>query len=181
MSNDDDSRKLVGRRGFLKGAATGAAAGAASVAGAIPGLSHAQQPTKGNGGGKTIAGDAAKPGAVPAPTPGQLARDAGAVMPAGLASGPGKTVVRPGSDLMVETLKQMGVEFVTSNNGSSFEGLQESIVNYGSPPNVMPEFITCLHEETAVDMATGYAKATGKPIVALLHGTLGLQPASMAI
>ncbi|MEI9889525.1 MAG: hypothetical protein WDN45_01830 [Caulobacteraceae bacterium] len=27
----------------------------------------------------------------------------------------------------------------------------------------MPEFITCLHEETAVDMATGYAKATGKP------------------
>jgi thiamine pyrophosphate-dependent acetolactate synthase large subunit-like protein len=82
---------------------------------------------------------------------------------------------------MVETLKRLDVEYVTSNNGSSFEGLQESIVNYGSPPNVTPEFITCLHEETAVDMATGYAKATGKPIVALLHGTLGLQHASMAI
>ena len=172
MSNDAEPRKF-GRRGFLKGAATGAAASAATLAGAIPGLAEAQ-----TGNSKTIAGDGAKPGAVPAPTPAQLARETGAVSPAGPA---GQTVRRPGSDLMVETLKRMGVEFVTSNNGSSFEGLQESIVNYGSPPNVMPEFITCLHEETAVDMGTGYAKATGKPLVALLHGTLGLQHASMAL
>ena len=172
MSNDAEARKLVGRRSFLKGAATGAAAGAASMAAAMPGLAEARTQTD-------SPAPAGRSGSAPVPAPNAagLAREAGASPPVE----PPKRVVRPGSDLMVETLKRMGVEFVTSNNGSSFEGLQESIVNYGSPPNVMPEFITCLHEETAVDMATGYAKATGKPIVALLHGTLGLQHASMAI
>ena len=173
MSNDTETRKLVGRRGFLKGAATGAAAGAVSAAATLPGLAEArtQAETIGPGPGNV------RIATTPAPNAAGLARETTASPPAA----PAKLVVRPGSDLMVETLKRMGVEFVTSNNGSSFEGLQESIVNYGSPPNVMPEFITCLHEESAVDMATGYAKATGKPIVALLHGTLGLQHASMAI
>ena len=168
MADDADTRKLVGRRGFLKGAATGTA----SMAVAIPGLAEARTQAE----GKPAVGGA-KTGSVPAPNAAGLARETQAT-PGPVPSMP---VARPGSDLMVETLKRLGVEFVTSNNGSSFEGLQESIVNYGSPPNVMPEFITCLHEETAVDMATGYAKATGKPLVALLHGTLGLQHASMAI
>jgi thiamine pyrophosphate-dependent acetolactate synthase large subunit-like protein len=173
MSNDADARKLVGRRGFLKGAATGAAAGAASIAAGVPGLAEARTQATDS---KAPAGGA-RAAPVPAPNAAGLARETSATPP----SAPPQRVVRPGSDLMVETLKRMGVEYVTSNNGSSFEGLQESIVNYGSPPNVMPEFITCLHEETAVDMATGYAKATGKPIVALLHGTLGLQHCSMAL
>ncbi|MEI9889524.1 MAG: twin-arginine translocation signal domain-containing protein [Caulobacteraceae bacterium] len=42
MSNEAEARKLVARRGFLKGAATGAAAGAASMAAAIPGLAEAR-------------------------------------------------------------------------------------------------------------------------------------------
>jgi thiamine pyrophosphate-dependent acetolactate synthase large subunit-like protein len=82
---------------------------------------------------------------------------------------------------MVQVLRDLGIEYVASNPGSSFEGLQESLVNYGSPPNVRPEFITALHEETAVDMANGYGKAEGKPMVALMHGTIGLQHGSMAI
>ncbi|HMB73783.1 MAG TPA: thiamine pyrophosphate-dependent enzyme, partial [Gammaproteobacteria bacterium] len=47
--------------------------------------------------------------------------------------------------------------------------------------NHMPEFITALHEESSVDMANGYGKAEGKPMAALLHGTIGIQHASMAI
>ncbi|HEY4214804.1 MAG TPA: thiamine pyrophosphate-binding protein [Steroidobacteraceae bacterium] len=88
---------------------------------------------------------------------------------------------RPGSDLMVQTLKELGIEFLAANPGSSFEALQESVVNYGTPPNTMPEFITALHEESAVDMASGYGRAEGKPMCALVHGTVGLQHASMAI
>jgi acetolactate synthase-1/2/3 large subunit len=167
MSDDADKRKLAGRRGFLKGAATGTA----SMAVAIPGLAEA----------RTRLADEApagvRSGSVPGPTPAQLARETEAVPPA---ASP-EAVTRPGSDLMVETLRRLGVEYVASNPGSSFEGLQESIVNYGDKPNTMPEFITCLHEETAVDMSTGYAKAEGKPMCALVHGTLGLQHASMAI
>jgi thiamine pyrophosphate-dependent acetolactate synthase large subunit-like protein len=82
---------------------------------------------------------------------------------------------------MVQTLRDLGVEYVAANPGSSFEGLQESLINYGNPPNKMPEFITALHEESAVTMAHGYAKAEGKPMLALLHGTIGVQHAAMSI
>jgi thiamine pyrophosphate-dependent acetolactate synthase large subunit-like protein len=169
MPNDDEARKLVGRRGFLKGAAT---TGAASVAAGVPALAEARVQAEAK-----PSADSAPAAPIPAPNAAGLARETGAAQP----SAPAERVVRPGSDLMVETLKRMGVEYVTSNPGSSFEGLQESIVNYGEPPNAMPEFITCLHEESAVDMATGYAKSTGKPMVALVHGTLGLQHCSMAL
>ena len=82
---------------------------------------------------------------------------------------------------MVQILKDLNIEYIAANPASSFEALQESIVNYGSPPNTMPELITALHEESAVDMAHGYAKAQGHPMAVMLHGTVGLQHASMAI
>ncbi len=82
---------------------------------------------------------------------------------------------------MVQVLKDLGIEYVAANPGSTFEGLQESIINYGNPRNTTPELITALHEESAVDMAHGYAKAEGKPMIALLHGTIGIQHAAMAI
>src|SRR5438270_12256633 len=82
---------------------------------------------------------------------------------------------------MVQVLKDLGIEYVAANPGSSFEGLQESLINYGNPPNKTPEFITALHEESAVTMAHGYGKAEGKPMCALLHGTIGIQHAAMSI
>ncbi len=115
----------------------------------------------------------------PPPTTAQLERDAGAVRPPSVGSA--RAAVRPGSDLMVQVLRDLGIEYVAANPGSSFEGIQESIINYGKPPNVMPEFITALHEESSVTMAHGYGKATGKPMCALLHGTIGIQHAAMSI
>ena len=53
------------------------------------------------------------------------------------------------------------------------------MINYGGNKN--PEFITCLHEESAVGMAHGYAKIEGKPLLVFAHGTVGLQHASMAV
>jgi thiamine pyrophosphate-dependent acetolactate synthase large subunit-like protein len=86
---------------------------------------------------------------------------------------------RSGSDFMVDVIKSLRVPYVCSNPGSSFRGLQESIVNYGG--NEQPEFLTCLHEESAVAMAHGYAKIEGTPLIVLAHGTVGLQHASMAV
>jgi acetolactate synthase-1/2/3 large subunit len=158
-------KSSVGRRGFLKSAA----AGAAALATTTP-IAEAQQ--KSNAAvGTPVAGGA------PPPTPEQLARDAGNVRPPATA----RLITRPGSDLMVQTIRELGIEYVAANPGSSFEGLQESFINYGNPPNQMPEFITALHEESAVTMAHGYAKAEGKPMLALLHGTIGIQHASMSI
>jgi acetolactate synthase-1/2/3 large subunit len=89
------------------------------------------------------------------------------------------TTDRPGGDFMVDVIKSLDFEFVAANPGSSFRGIHESLVNYGS--NRAPEFITCLHEESSVAMAHGYFKAEGKPMAVLCHGTVGMQHAAMAI
>ncbi len=146
----------VNRRGFLKGAAAGAAALVAKAPAAM-----AQQAA------------AARPAAV-VPNSAQLAAEV-APPPAVDA----RIVENPGSDFMVDVLKALNFEYITTNPGSSFEGLHESIINYGN--NTKPELLTCCHEEAAVAMAHGYAKIEGKPIMALLHGTVGLQHGSMAI
>lgn len=90
-----------------------------------------------------------------------------------------KIIGRPGSDFMVDVIKATGIEYIASNPGSSFRSLQESIVNYGG--NKKPEFLTCMHEESSVAMAHGYAKAAGKPMGIMAHGTVGLQHATMAV
>jgi acetolactate synthase I/II/III large subunit len=150
----------VGRRGFLKGAA-----GAAALA-TTP-LVKAQEavPAGGRGG----RGGAAQPSEA------QVARENGNARPRPAA----RVIENPGSDHMVDVIKSLGLEFCAFNPGSSFEGLHESLINYGK--NTMPEIITCLHEESAVAMAHGYAKIEGKPMLALLHGTIGVQHAAMAI
>ncbi|TMA12917.1 MAG: twin-arginine translocation signal domain-containing protein [Deltaproteobacteria bacterium] len=90
-----------------------------------------------------------------------------------------RVIGRPGSDFMVDVIKATGIEYIASNPGSSFRSLQESIVNYGG--NKKPEFLTCMHEESSVAMAHGYAKAAGKPMGMIAHGTVGLQHAAMAV
>src|SRR6266446_8253165 len=87
--------------------------------------------------------------------------------------------VRCGADFMVDVIKSLGFEYCASNPGTSFRGLHESVINYGN--NKDPEFLTCLHEESSVAMAHGYAKIEGKPMMIMAHGTVGLQHASMAI
>src|SRR5262245_41528584 len=90
-----------------------------------------------------------------------------------------KMISRPGSDFMVDVINATGIEYIASNPGSSFRSLQESIINYGG--NKKPEFLTCMHEESSVAMSHGYAKAAGKPMGILAHGTVGLQHAAMAV
>lgn len=93
---------------------------------------------------------------------------------------PGDVVIsRPGSDFMIDVIKTLDLEYMATNPGSSFRSLHESLVNYGG--NKAPELITCMHEEAAVAMAHGYAKAAGKPMGAMIHGSVGVQHAAMAI
>jgi len=149
----------VGRRRFLQGAAVGAAA---LVAKSAPSLEA-----------ETEQAAAAAPPAAPPPT--QLAADTDP--PPRRTSA--RIVEHPASDFMVDVIKSLGFEYAAANPGSSFEGLHESIINYGS--NTMPELLTCCHEESSVAMAHGYAKIEGKPMLAIVHGNIGLQHASMAI
>jgi thiamine pyrophosphate-dependent acetolactate synthase large subunit-like protein len=84
-----------------------------------------------------------------------------------------------GSDLVVDLLQALGIEYAAFNPGASFRGLHDSLVNYGG--NQSPRTVLCCHEEISVALAHGYAKATGRPMVAALHDVVGLQHACMAI
>ena len=63
--------------------------------------------------------------------------------------------------------------------GASYRGLHDSIVNYLG--NSTPQMLLCVHEESAVAIAHGYAKVTGKAIAAAVHSNVGLQHATMAM
>ena len=86
---------------------------------------------------------------------------------------------KPGSDFMVDVIKTLNIKYCPANCASSYRGIHESLINYGG--NKMPEFLTCMHEESAAGMAHGYFKASGKPLMTLCHGTVGLQHATMGI
>jgi thiamine pyrophosphate-dependent acetolactate synthase large subunit-like protein len=90
-----------------------------------------------------------------------------------------RQIARSGSDFMTDVIKTLGIKYIAANPGSSFRGLQESLINYGR--NAAPEWLTCCHEESSVAMAHGYYKIAGKPMIAMVHGTVGVQHASMAI
>ena len=82
------------------------------------------------------------------------------------------------SDIIVDLLHAYGLEYAALNPGASFRGLHDSLVNYGGN---RPQMLLCQHEETAVQIAHGYAKASGKPMIAILHNLVGLLHANMAI
>ncbi len=152
-------KNSVNRREFLKGAA-GTVAAASTVAASL-----VTNPTP-------AAATPAMHANASAPT---LAK----VSPTEAVSIESITVDRPGSDFMVDCLKSLNFEYLCANPGNSFRSLHESLINYGG--NKAPEFITCCHEESAVAMGHGYAKIEGKPLMVCVHGTVGLQHASMAI
>jgi thiamine pyrophosphate-dependent acetolactate synthase large subunit-like protein len=152
----DDKKSGLDRRDFLKVAA--------ASAGAAAGAAIAQSTPAAGPDGPTA-------GVVPAKAGTHSKKDK---------PHPGDIVVeRPGSDFMMDVIKTLDIEYMSTNPGSSFRSLHESLVNYGG--NQKPELLTCLHEEAAVAIAHGYAKAAGKPMGALVHGSVGLQHAAMAI
>jgi acetolactate synthase-1/2/3 large subunit len=113
--------------------------------------------------------------AAQAPAGNQLARVEGAPP----AAAGVRVVDKPGSDFMVDVIKSLGFEYIFAMPGSSFAGFHESVLNYAGNKN--PEYITCMHEESSVAMANGYAKVEGKPVAIAVHGTVGMQHAAMAV
>ena len=128
---------------------------------------------------QAVAGASAVTAAIGAVHAADAIPQAGAAPTPAAAPANGKLIERPGSDFMIDVIRTLDLDYVSTNPGSSFRSLHESLVNYGG--NHKPELLTCLHEESAVALAHGYAKAAGKPMGVFLHGTVGLQHAAMAI
>ena len=164
-NSDKTESEKVNRREFLS-SATVAGLAAASVGGSE------------KAGAQQLSGNDSPAGASP-PTAAQAAMEYD--VPEGYSATEAREyfVRNPGSDFMLDVIKGLGFDYITTNPGSSFRGLHESIVNHGG--NQAPELLTCVHEEQAVAMAHGYYKVTGQPLGVLCHGTVGLQHAAMAV
>jgi acetolactate synthase-1/2/3 large subunit len=158
MMKKSPNLPTIDRRHFLKGVAVAGAA--AGLAGGADAQTPAAKPTAEAGRGSppppSLTAEAKEPGELPK-----------------------LTVARTNSDFMVDVVKTLGIDYLAAIPGSSFRGLQESFINYGA--NKQPEWLTCCHEESSVAMAHGYAKIAGKPMMAMVHSTVGLQHASMAV
>ncbi|HEX3442426.1 MAG TPA: thiamine pyrophosphate-binding protein [Pseudolabrys sp.] len=84
-----------------------------------------------------------------------------------------------GSDVVADALRALDIPYIALNPGASYRGLHDSIVNYLG--NEQPQMLLCLHEESAVAIAHGYAKVTGKAMGAAVHSNVGLMHATMAV
>ena len=84
-----------------------------------------------------------------------------------------------GSDSLAECLRAMQVPYLALNPGASYRGLHDSLVNHLG--NTAPQMLLCLHEEVAIAIAQGYAKASGRMMGAVVHSNVGLMHATMAV
>ena len=83
------------------------------------------------------------------------------------------------SDVLAKTLRALGYRYLAMVPGSSFRGLQDSLVNHLG--NTDPQIVMTLHEVQSVFIAQGYARALGSPMAAALHANVGLLNGSMGI
>jgi len=84
-----------------------------------------------------------------------------------------------GSDVVADALRATDIPYIALNPGASYRGFHDSLVNYLG--NERPQMLLCLHEESAIAIAHGYAKVTGKAMAAAVHSNVGLMHGTMAI
>jgi acetolactate synthase-1/2/3 large subunit len=81
-----------------------------------------------------------------------------------------------GGEAVIQALRQEGVEVVFGVPGVQIMGIYDAF--YGQSDI---RILTARHEQTTAYMADGYARATGKPGVALVVPGPGVQNASAAL
>jgi acetolactate synthase-1/2/3 large subunit len=85
-----------------------------------------------------------------------------------------------GSEALLVVLRAMGVERIYASPGSDWAPLWETLAAPDAARR-FPQYVSVRHEETAVAMAIGYAKATGKLPAVVLHTTVGALHAAMLV
>ncbi len=84
-----------------------------------------------------------------------------------------------GSDAIAMMLRELDIPYIALVPGASYRGLHDSIVNLLG--NRAPQMVLCVHEETAVGIAHGYAKVTDKMMASGLHANIGMMRAIMSV
>src|SRR5438067_5939284 len=77
-----------------------------------------------------------------------------------------------GAEALLRALRAMGVETIFASPGSDWAPLWEALA-IPHAPGEFPAYVSTRHEESAVGMASGYAKSTGKLPAVVIHTTVG--------
>src|SRR5579859_1581128 len=85
-----------------------------------------------------------------------------------------------GAEAILKQLRRMGVERIFASPGSEWSALYEALAKLHASDEI-PQYLSMRHEETAVAMASGYAKVTGKLPAVVIHTTVGSMHATMAM
>lgn len=85
-----------------------------------------------------------------------------------------------GAETLLRALRGMGVERIFASPGSDWAPVWEALAQPDAAA-AFPSYTSSRHEETAIAMASGYAKATGRLPVVILHTTVGALHATMAM
>lgn len=83
-----------------------------------------------------------------------------------------------GAEAFLRILSGMGVERIFASPGSEWSPVWEALAK---PDESLPAYLSSRHEEIAMGMASGYAKASGKLPAVMMHTTVGSLHASMAL
>tara|TARA_A100001037_G_scaffold267905_1_gene261073 strand:- start:257 stop:1993 length:1737 start_codon:yes stop_codon:yes gene_type:complete len=90
-----------------------------------------------------------------------------------------KTKGLNGAQAFLKVLGTMGVERIFASPGSEWAPVWEALAEPNA--NDIPIYMSTRHEETAIGMASGYAKATGKLPAVMIHTTVGALHGAMAM
>ncbi len=86
-----------------------------------------------------------------------------------------------GAEAFVNVLSDMGVDHIFASPGSEWAPAWEALANPNPPAGRLPRYLSSRHEVTAVGLASGYAKATGRLPAVMIHTTVGSLNAAMAL
>ncbi|HCZ48990.1 MAG TPA: acetolactate synthase, partial [Gammaproteobacteria bacterium] len=69
----------------------------------------------------------------------------------------------------LEAMNEMGIDYLFCNMGTDHAPIIETMAQWRKEGRKYPQVILCPHENTAVHMAIGYYRATGRAQAVLVH------------
>ena len=86
-----------------------------------------------------------------------------------------------GGETLLRVLAGMGIDRIFSSPGSEWSPVWEALAKPKAQNEGVPLYLSSRHEEIAVGMASGYAKASGKLPAVMIHTTVGALHATMGM
>ena len=86
-----------------------------------------------------------------------------------------------GGEAILEAFRNLGIDYIVSSPGSEWAPVWEALARQQINETPGPRYVNCWHETTAVNIAAGYTRVTGRMQAVLLHAGVGLLQGSMGI